>query len=256
MIKPTYTKTPNEIFEAMDKMSDSELRVTLALVRLTHGYHRPDCKVNYDQLQDMTGLSRGGVASGIAATGARGFFDRFGRSGWRSLVYSVDQNSLTDRPTEDANSLLSRPKQSISQTDDSLTNRPNIGGELNKEKEKKRKKSIYTNGIHGQELPTEAIPFPEEAEKVQEMISALSNEVKETYAIGFTEESFEKAAEGLIKQGLRPEEVRGFSKWWNDHGHYKGKPALRSLLMEIGNYLNGTAVQDEDAALLKAIGAN
>lgn len=123
-----YTKSPNEIYAAMPDMSEAELRVTMALVRLTYGYHREDCKATFDTLQEMTGMSRQGVADGAKAVKERGFF-RPGekRSMWET-VCSVDQNSLPSRPNDE-------PEQSTTLTNsvylvdqNSLPSRPSTSG--------------------------------------------------------------------------------------------------------------------------------
>jgi phage replication O-like protein O len=122
-----YTKTPNQIYDTLAAMTESELRVTLALVRHTYGYHRHACKVTFSQLQQETGLSRQGVANGLTAVKERGFFAQGdGRSEWQT-VKLVDRNSQPSRPNEqteqstkltetvnlvDQNSQLSRPTTS------------------------------------------------------------------------------------------------------------------------------------------------
>ena len=62
---PNYTQTPNDLFDVlMAGMGDAELRVALAIVRQTIGYHREQVKFSIPKLMAMTGLSRNGVKDG------------------------------------------------------------------------------------------------------------------------------------------------------------------------------------------------
>lgn len=227
-----YTAVPNEIIEIQHKMSESEFRVTQALLRLTLGYQQTSCKVNYDTLERMTGLSRGGVASGVSAAGARGFFERIGRSGWCFLVYSVDQNSLPVRLNDNRDSLLSRLEKSTSYT------KPVYSVDQNTPilKKKENNKEIY---IPPYELPKEITPLPEIEDARMEMVSTLSGVVKDTAAVGVTDGKFDNAADDLISRGISIEQVKAFSVWWKANGYYNGKPALTSLLQEIDNSIQG-----------------
>lgn len=55
---------------------------------------------------------------------------------------------------------------------------------------------------------------------------------------------YEDAAEALMAAGQTVASIQEFGNWWRANGHYKGKPALKSLLGEIGN---STAAPAEDA---------
>ena len=51
-----YTKMPNDLFEMMSDMKDTELRVIIALCRFTFGYHRNSASASIADLQKWTGL--------------------------------------------------------------------------------------------------------------------------------------------------------------------------------------------------------
>lgn len=107
----SYTKLPNVIIDAMSDMSKAELKVTIAIVRNTFGFHRQTCKLTFSDLEEITGMSRGGVSSGVKAVEKRGFFNHDG-SDWS--VYLLDQNSLITRPDAvyslDQGGLVIRPE--------------------------------------------------------------------------------------------------------------------------------------------------
>lgn len=98
------------------------------------------------------------------------------------------------------------------------------------------KPSMY---IPPQEIPNEATPFPEQEDAISEMVSCLSQVVKDVFSIRGNEQKFREAAVDLIGRGISQEQVRAFSGYWKDNGYYKGKPALTSLVQEIENSING-----------------
>ena len=142
---------------------------------------------------------------------------------------------------------------------------PYPGLENNSRKEKKEDKDTYididasrnTNSRVSQELvksnthtynnryelPREATPFSDHVDARAEMVSAIAGVVKTTLAPGINENEFEQVAEALIRDGMTPEQVGSFGKWWKRNGHYEGKPALKSLLGEIKNVV---VKQEED----------
>lgn len=118
-----WSKVPNEILDALAVMDGAGAKVAAVLVRQTLGYQRQECRMTWNDLQQATGLSRGGVAIGLRVIQEYGWFVGGRRSTWRlradiwqrlnkqlddKTVYSVDQKG-------DENSLLSRP-QSTEQT--------------------------------------------------------------------------------------------------------------------------------------------
>lgn len=52
-----------------------------------------------------------------------------------------------------------------------------------------------------------------------------------------TEEDYDQAAYLILGYEASPDDIKAFGKWWITNGHYKGKPALASLLQEFPNYL-------------------
>jgi hypothetical protein len=74
--EPNHTQTPNKFFELLPEMSDSELRVTLIMIRNTFGWHRDEFKMGITKLADAAGLSRQGALDGARAAEERGTFKR------------------------------------------------------------------------------------------------------------------------------------------------------------------------------------
>ena len=100
--EPNYTQTPNGFFEMIPDMLDSELRVTLVMIRQTFGFHREQFKMGIKKLEEATGMSRNAVKDGAEAAEKRGTFrrtnpDEQGEAEWELVVvHSV--TPLTERP--------------------------------------------------------------------------------------------------------------------------------------------------------------
>jgi hypothetical protein len=75
---PNYTQTPNTLFDLLPVISNAELRVTLALVRETHGWHRQRTDMlSVPELAALAGLSASSAKTGIAEALKRGTLKRF-----------------------------------------------------------------------------------------------------------------------------------------------------------------------------------
>ncbi len=83
---PNHTQTPNDLFDhLMREMTEAELKVVLAAIRKTLGYHRASDEISLTQFEKMTGLTRKGVIGGIQAALARGVLREVSR-GKRGVV--------------------------------------------------------------------------------------------------------------------------------------------------------------------------
>lgn len=74
--EPNYTQTPNDFFAMLPDMEDSEVRVTLVMIRNTFGYHKDGFKMGLQKLADAAGLSRNAAKDGAEAAEIRGTFRR------------------------------------------------------------------------------------------------------------------------------------------------------------------------------------
>ncbi len=73
-------------------MGEAELRVTLAVIRLTNGYHRDSARASIAKLAASTGLSYNGVTAGARAGEKRGTLRREQEDALQSWL-TVDLNS-------------------------------------------------------------------------------------------------------------------------------------------------------------------
>jgi hypothetical protein len=74
--EPNYTQTPNNFFDMLPDMENSEVKVTLVMIRNTFGFHRSTFKMGINKLAEATGLSRNAVKDGAEAAENRGTFRR------------------------------------------------------------------------------------------------------------------------------------------------------------------------------------
>ena len=105
---PNYTQTPNALFDEMPSMREAELRVTLAIVRKTFGWHKRSDEISLTQLQELTGLSRQGVLNGLEDGRNRGTITQV--PGQRANRYSLIVHEVDQSTNLTSTSQLSRPE--------------------------------------------------------------------------------------------------------------------------------------------------
>jgi hypothetical protein len=88
---PNYTQVPNDFFDMLPDMEDSEIRATLIVMRETLGYHRDAAKVGMNELATRGGQSYGATVAGCKAAEQRGTFARINpdektKAQWRLVI--------------------------------------------------------------------------------------------------------------------------------------------------------------------------
>lgn len=134
---PRYTMSPNDLYDThAPKMGEAELRITLALIRATFGWHREQFHISINQLIETTGLSRQGVVNGIAAVEKRGLFNRVvvPTGGQIASLWEVNKQQSRSLPTRLPGVYDVDPQESTSLTPGAS---PSI---IYKETERKEKK--------------------------------------------------------------------------------------------------------------------
>ena len=100
---PNFTQVPNDFFFMMQDMSEAEMKVTLALIRETFGYHRKACKLGITDLTTKTKMAEQSVRNGLSAAINRGTIHRLnptgqGKAEWELYIDNTPQESVP--PTE------------------------------------------------------------------------------------------------------------------------------------------------------------
>lgn len=94
--EPTYTQVPNVLLDNMHLLTDAELRVTLAIVRKTIGYHKSGPEpISYTQIEKLTGLSRQGAINGVKAAIDRGTVKLNGKGKRGVHLYAMNMKEST-----------------------------------------------------------------------------------------------------------------------------------------------------------------
>lgn len=127
---PNYTQAPNEFLDAILPEIDTlgELKVTIAIIRQTFGWHRKSAGLTLTKLEKLTGLRREAVNNGVAAAMERGYVTR--EKEGRSFCYALNVGPDTELP-EDPSVRMSN-RSSVRMSDSPLDRK--------KEKAKKKEK--------------------------------------------------------------------------------------------------------------------
>lgn len=117
--------------------------------------------------------------------------------------------------------------------------------------------SIYKGDFRHFEFPGPNGAIELSDDSIQEMRSVISGTCKGYADWMKTEEcDFWRAAVTLLSTGHTTQQVQDFREWWAKHGLYEGQPAIKSLLNNIDNMINGvepTKKQGKSPELTKAL---
>lgn len=109
--KGGWTKTPNDIYDAMPGMCEAELRVTLTVIRLTYGYQKERAEITYEDFTIHGGItSRSSISKGIKLMLRRGFFAKGnGQSEYVIPARNSTLNGLSSLSDSPQNELSDEP---------------------------------------------------------------------------------------------------------------------------------------------------
>lgn len=99
---PNYTQAPNDLFDELLKRKDfkeSELRVTLTVIRHTFGYHRTKFRLSLRKLAKLSGLSASSAYEGAIAAEGRGTMKREQDGGITIWHLCVDESTVSVNDT-------------------------------------------------------------------------------------------------------------------------------------------------------------
>jgi phage replication O-like protein O len=163
---PNYTQMPNDLFDVhMRDMGDAELRVVIAVVRKTFGFHkeRTGDAISLTQIQQMTGLSRQGALDGISQAIEHDHIEECGHGKrgvkrYRPVIRddpSGDTTSQASRPVDDVTGQRSRPVddatgQASRHTKERVFKEKNLYKERRAEREKSHPQSEKAESVDGE----------------------------------------------------------------------------------------------------------
>lgn len=166
--RPNYTQIPNQLLGDFEKkggiisgfMADmglAELKVTLAVCRMTFGFHQQSKRLSLTKVMQITGLSRQGVIDGAKAAKERGLID-YDASNGVTLWAIVDQTSESDSQASRLASQASRPsRQQAGQASRLPTKKESLEKETEKQSIDFSVLPSTDNPLSESNLPTEPI---------------------------------------------------------------------------------------------------
>lgn len=100
---PNHTQTPNDLFDVLLAEIDSlaELKITLAVIRKTLGYHKKKDPISFTQLQKVTGLKSQAVQSGIEKAIARGTIEIVGKGARGVNIFALVMHDHFENQSSD-----------------------------------------------------------------------------------------------------------------------------------------------------------
>ncbi len=119
---PNHTQVPNDLFDQyLSEMEKSELKVVLAVIRHTLGFHRRKTRISVRDLMDSTGLASRSIQDGAKVAEERGLLKRHQDGGvteWEIIWndppdMGVDGVATIDTPEDGVYQPLTQPVAAI-----------------------------------------------------------------------------------------------------------------------------------------------
>lgn len=205
---PNYTQTPNDFFDVLlAQITDlSELKVTLAVIRRTLGFHKKKDPISVRELQKLTGLSSQGTRDGIDKAIARGTVEIVGtgKRGIQIFGLVIDDCATEQHSQDDDRANQQHSSVLTSSTTKETTNKTRkktlspSGDEVSAESEKP-KKARQPNPMYDVVLETWKLT----AERNGLMQGLLTGTAKRN---GWKEYNLETP--------VTPEQVREWAAWY------------------------------------------
>jgi hypothetical protein len=203
----------------MTHMCEAELKVILACLRLTQGFHRTECHVTHKFLVDMTGLSKPSVIKGVRAAIAHGLIsEEPERKGYRMKLCQLeigDQNGKESLP-------------------DSVKNVYPIGKESLPNKEtlnKEIKKAVRASTLKRQK-PADSLAVDYLTEHGSGRLNSVQRElinaaVRDVAGL----EKWRKVVDAWLAKGYSPRNVPGMLEWQANGGppKWNGRASIRKV---------------------------
>lgn len=170
---PNYTQSPNDFYDMIPEMVESELRVTLVMIRNTFGFHRAGFKMGIRELAKASGLSEQGARDGAKLAEKRGTFKRSNPDTKKEAEWEL---VVQDPQLVDLQPVEVEPPASRGQTSSQLGTVPLLKKELKKEERKiPQKKGDYLDLLKDMQAGGE------KQAKIAEMYDRLDQAFRTTF---------------------------------------------------------------------------
>lgn len=102
---PNHTQVPNDFFDMIADMDESELKTTLIMIRQTFGFHREGFRMGIGKLAKKTGMSDNSVKAGAKAAEERGTFKRLNPDAKTEAEWGLVVDGSTIDPPESGSTI-------------------------------------------------------------------------------------------------------------------------------------------------------
>lgn len=202
---PNYTQVPNDFFDMAKDMTESELRVTLSLIRQTFGFHRKGTKMSIPELSEDTGLSDQGVRNGATGAEARKTFRRInpgnqGKAEWE--LYVEPPTELTPNLVDPTPNLVD-PTPHVTLTTGTVLKKDK---ENTKEKKIPQKKGDYLDLL----VEMSGNDKSQQALRIAEMYDKMDKEFKSFFA---RNKNNDVVVKFILQRQAKGETLERFVQW-------------------------------------------
>lgn len=227
-----FTAVPNCILDALDEMTEKEVKVTMYMLRQTLGNQVEFARFTVRDTAKALNMSPSTVSNAMQIIKVRGFFQKLPRSEWVINVPNIVTNSnnekenVTKFSTKQDNSNDDLLRNSVQNVTKFSTKTP-IYKDINNIKDKKDNKNIY-------------ISFPNIPKPIDDLITALTA-VSKTRYYEKTQDNFVESAYELAGQDVTPEQVLAVGELWKTHCWYDipSPMALKTAVETVVQYKRG-----------------
>jgi len=209
---PNHTQTPNDLFDRfMRDMAEPELKVVLAVLRATLGFHRDEFRMSIKEMMKLTGLSENSVLSGARAAETH-----------KLILRVLDGKKKT---TWRANILTSRREVG-------LTSRREVGLPHGVRLSTSRREEQGGSHHHIKDLKERG--KEREHPPAANAATPLITELEQVFEINLDGDApmIERA---LARHDAQPGQVKAFATWWQqkDWRGQKGEPPTAKQIVQL-----------------------
>jgi len=207
---PNYTQVPNDLFDRLKEFDKADLKVLLAVIRATFGYHRDRAKITTREMATLTGLSVASVQPAAEKLEKMGLIEQI-KDGthttvWRAVV--ADDSMIGTKKKKRDSTIGTSVIQPLVQTDSTTDT---LQSSLKKDKEKETKLEGEVFKLYEQNIGNMT---PIIADRLGEMLNEYGNI--------FVADAITEAAE---RNARNIKYIEACCRNWKANGRAAKKPA-------------------------------
>lgn len=248
--KPSWSETPNIVFELMPHLSGAQFKILMLICRKTYGYHEESARIDYNEFMDTTGLTKQSVHEAVNWLADEAGIIKRQESG-KSRSYSFDyegtvsflKNGLKIRPETGQKEPVEKVDRSKNQTDTGMKTRPIPVKKVDRStpvQTKKQKTKLLSSDeesakanrkIEKLKKPKES---PEATEKRRALLAAW---LQVSGAKNYSHAQVNAGIAQLERAGVCPDELVACHDWMKEDPYWSLKTIYpQSILKKLDEY--------------------